>query len=111
MAAALSAKDLAEKLGTDAKTVRRFLRKREMGVGQGNRYEIDPKSVNRLKKDFGRWTAEEAEKKARREAEKARKVDTKAETVEEVEVTETDDQPEPTDSDIENIEAEQAEEI
>jgi hypothetical protein len=109
MAAALSAKDLAEKLGTDAKTVRRFLRKREMGVGQGNRYEIDPKSVTRLKRDFEKWAKEEADKKAKREQEKSRKSDTKAESVPDdviAEETHEDNDAEPTDSDIEDIEDE-----
>lgn len=107
----LSAKDLAEKLETDAKTLRRFLRKRGMGVGQGNRYEIDSTSVNRLKKDFAKWVAEEAAKKAAREAEKTRKADNKVTDDEIAEETHEDNEEEPTESDLQDIQAEEAEEL
>lgn len=110
MAAALSAKDLAEKLGTDSKTARRFLRKQGMGVGQGNRYEIDPRSLNRLTKEFKKFQVAEAEKKAKREQEKVKsdKATTKSETVDPVE---SDTDAEPTDKDLEDIQAEEPETI
>lgn len=51
----LSAKEAAAQLGTDARTLRKFLRKRSGLVGQGNRWEIDPKEIKALKKEFDEW--------------------------------------------------------
>lgn len=54
----LSAKQVATKLGTDAKTFRRFLRSNACTVepvGQGGRYEFSTKDVGSLKDQFSSW--------------------------------------------------------
>lgn len=48
----LSAKEAAIELGTDARTLRKFLRKRDGLVGQGQRWGIDPSEIDALKKAF-----------------------------------------------------------
>lgn len=50
----LSAKQAAIQLGTDARTLRKFLRASDDfdAVGQGNRYEFDAKEMKKLKKLF-----------------------------------------------------------
>lgn len=63
----LSAKEAATELGTDARTLRKFLRKRNGLVGQGQRWAIDRKDLKALKKEFDAWakgTADKAEAKA-----------------------------------------------
>lgn len=58
----LSAKEVAEKFGTDARTVRKFLRKNAEndGVetpGKGGRWGIEAKKVASLQKRFDAWHA------------------------------------------------------
>ena len=60
----LSAKEAANKLGTDARTLRKFLRKRSGVIGQGNRWAIEPKELKKLRKEFEKWQAEGAKPKA-----------------------------------------------
>jgi hypothetical protein len=63
----LSAKQAATKLGTDARTLRKFLRKKNGLVGQGQRWVIDPADISSLKKEFEAWnkgTGEKAPKPA-----------------------------------------------
>lgn len=48
----LSAKEAAHKIGTDARSLRKFLRSRSGLVGQGNRWVIDPEDLAQLKIDF-----------------------------------------------------------
>lgn len=54
----LSTKAVAEKLGTDPKTLRVFLRSTSQGVGSGSRYSFTAKDVAPLKAKFTKWTAE-----------------------------------------------------
>ena len=62
----LNTKAVAERLGTDPKTLRVFLRATSQGVGSGSRYAFTNKDVAPLKAKFTRWTAErEAAKKAK----------------------------------------------
>lgn len=61
---ALSTKDVAEKLETDAKTLRVFLRAIKHGVGSGKRYEFTAKDVAGLKAKFTKWQAEREPAKA-----------------------------------------------
>lgn len=107
----LTAGQFAEKLGTDGKTARRFLRKQGMGVGQGNRYEIPTSAVRRLSAEYRKWAKAEAEAKAAREAEKAKKAesDTQDEKAESVDSPEADTADEPTETDLQDIEDEPAE--
>jgi hypothetical protein len=51
----LSAKEAATELGTDARTLRKFLRKRNGLVGQGQRWAIDRKDIKALKAEFDAW--------------------------------------------------------
>lgn len=60
--ATLSAKEVAQELGTDARTVRKFLRKQYGNVGQGNRWGIERKEVAGLKKAFKEWAKPEEPK-------------------------------------------------
>ena len=62
MSKTLSAKELAQELNTDGRTVRKFLRAvvRAAGVenpGKGSRWEIDRKDVRKLRTHFNRWVA------------------------------------------------------
>ena len=57
----LSAKEAAKAIGTDARTLRKFLRKKSGKVGQGNRWLIDPDDVDDLKAEFEASTRPKAE--------------------------------------------------
>ncbi|WP_124712548.1 hypothetical protein [Mycolicibacterium nivoides] len=72
-APALSTKDVADKVGTDPKTLRIFLRASDdyEAVGSGSRYSFTAKDVPTLKTRFNKWQAE-------REAAKNAKADEKA---------------------------------
>lgn len=54
----LTTKNVAEKLGTDPKTLRVFLRATSQGVGSGSRYTFTNKDVAPLKAKFTKWAAE-----------------------------------------------------
>lgn len=54
----LSTKAVAERLGTDPKTLRVFLRATSQGVGSGSRYAFTNKDVAPLKAKFTKWVAE-----------------------------------------------------
>ena len=59
MAEKLSAKQAAIQMGTDARTLRKFLRSDACPmdpVGQGNRYEFTAGEVKKLKKLFLAWS-------------------------------------------------------
>jgi hypothetical protein len=58
----LSTKQVAEAIGTDAKTFRVFLRSQELGVGAGKRYAFEQKDVAPLKKKYNAWVKEREEK-------------------------------------------------
>lgn len=53
----LSAKEAATILGTDARTLRKFLRSKQGLVGQGNRWLLSPskKAMDALRKEFEAW--------------------------------------------------------
>jgi hypothetical protein len=76
-AATLTPKDLAEKLSTDSKTVRRFLRKAhgDDAPGQGGRWSIPTADVTKLRKEFQAFQAAEADRKAKAAEAKAAKAD------------------------------------
>ncbi|WJR33382.1 hypothetical protein P3F83_23525 [Mycobacteroides immunogenum] len=61
---ALSAKDVAEKLGTDAKTLRVFLRSITYTKNDEGRYSFTPKDVATLKTRFPKWVADREAAKA-----------------------------------------------
>jgi hypothetical protein len=61
MAEPLSAKQAAIALETDARTLRKFLRKRNGLVGQGYRWLIDPDDIEQLKLEFKLWQSRSME--------------------------------------------------
>jgi hypothetical protein len=52
---ALSAKEAAKLIGTDARMLRKFLRSEKGLVGQGNRWQIDEDAIDDLKARFEAW--------------------------------------------------------
>jgi len=55
---AMTTREVAEKIGTDPKTLRVFLRSMSQGVGSGSRYAFTAKDVAPLKAKFTTWLAE-----------------------------------------------------
>lgn len=89
MAAAekLSAKEAAIEVGTDPRTLRKFLRSEDCPfdpVGQGNRYQFTKGEVKKLKKLFIEWSGGTSKKKATK-AEKVIEADDE-EDVEEIDL-------------------------
>lgn len=67
----LSTREVADKIGTDPKTLRVFLRasKDYNAVGSGARYSFTAKDIPTMKTRFNKWTKErEASRKAKAEA-------------------------------------------
>jgi hypothetical protein len=96
MAKTITPAELAQKLGTDPKTARKFLRSPEgldRKVGKGHRWAIEASDVRGLKARFGKWEAARREEIARRAAERAETARNDAENAEvtddEVDDTET----------------------
>jgi DNA-binding transcriptional MerR regulator len=60
----LNTKQAAEKLGTDARTLRRFIRQDSTysNAGSGGRYEFTDKDIPTLKKRFSEWQNSSREK-------------------------------------------------
>jgi len=91
----------ADQLGTEHKTLRRFLRSSDSGItppGQGARYEIQRGQVKTLAAKFKRWETAQAEAKAARENEKA------AQAAEEIAPEDSDDPTDdPTDEELEEL--------
>lgn len=68
--ASITVKDLAETLGTDPRTARKFLRSvtpLEGQPGKGGRWEIEKRSVAGYKKQFAKFATAAAERAAKRE--------------------------------------------
>lgn len=64
----MNAQQAAEKIGTDAKTLRRFIRSPKStfkAVGSGGRYEFDEKDIPTLKKLFTAWRTAPTQKTTR----------------------------------------------
>jgi dTDP-D-glucose 4,6-dehydratase len=93
--ATITPKVLAEKLGTDAKTCRKYLRSLtpvEDRPGKGGRWAIESKQVATLKKGFAAWDAARREEIARRKAEEAAKAADLVDADEELEDAEDGDE-------------------
>ena len=63
--------DLATELGTDARTVRKFLRSitpKENQPGKGSRWSIEKKQLRSLRSQYTKFQKAQAEAKAAREA-------------------------------------------
>ena len=66
MSSTLTTTEVAAKLKTDPRELRRFLRSRKEGVGTGKRYSITADIVPALKRDFTTWKkAEDARRAAK----------------------------------------------
>ena len=94
MAATLSTKEVAEQLGTDARTLRKFLRHEtteaggtigEDTPGKGGRYSLEARSVKGLQKRFDAWYATRSAK-AESDTEEDTEEVTADEALEELEV-------------------------
>lgn len=62
---ALSAKEVARELGTDARTLRKFFRSGDSPVdpvGQGSRYQVESKEMKKVKKAFDAWSTSSKKK-------------------------------------------------
>ena len=69
MSETMTTRNAAEKLGTDPRILRRFLRSKAKGVGAGKRYELQAKALPQLKKDFAAWhKADQAKRSPKPEA-------------------------------------------
>ena len=98
MATILTATQVAEKLNTDARTARKFLRAitpKDAQPGKGSRWGVPLKDMRSLTSKFNTWSEEQA---ARREAAAAKAAEAAAE-VEADEEPEFDDL-EPTDEEL-----------
>ena len=94
----LTAKQAATKLGTDARTLRKFFRATPdiEAVGRGGKYEIDAKELPAIRKAFKVWEKDETKKAKARAAAKAEKAAAKK-------TAPVDDIEEPTDDDLEDL--------
>lgn len=60
MTKVLNTTEVADRIGTDPRTLRKFLRSDEgmgMKVGKGHRWSIEAKEVRSLKSRFAKWDA------------------------------------------------------
>lgn len=104
----LSAKEAALRLGTNARTLRKFLRSKQSPfepVGQGNRYEFTAGDIKKLKKAFNSWAKGSADRTVDRGV---RQQDIVDRTTEEVDIDDAGDPIEldPTDADLAALEDE-----
>lgn len=53
----MSTKDIASQLDTTPRSLRKFLRKQGLGVGQGSRYAFDPEDLDQLRERYAAWVA------------------------------------------------------
>lgn len=104
---AMSTAELAEQLGTDTKSLRKFLRShlpKDVQPGQGGRYSFDKAEVTKLTKAYTKWSEGKPEKvegesKPKSSRSRKKKDEAPAEVIEEL-----DDDDEPTDEDLEALE-------
>lgn len=117
-ASTITTAEFADQLGTDSKTLRKFLRKqmsKENQPGQGGRYTFDASEVKRLTKAWDKWSEgkvdsdepKDAGKKQQVKSTPAKKGKKKPEVIEELE----EDDDEPTAEDLDELEDETIEDI
>jgi len=101
----LTAKQVATKVGTDARTLRKFFRATDIldNAGRGGKYEIDAKEVPAIKKAFKVWEKDEVKKAEARAAAKAEKAAAKAAKAEAAEEAEDEG---PTDEELSELDDE-----
>jgi hypothetical protein len=104
----LSAKELAQRCGTDPKTVRKFLRDhlpQDEQPGQGGRYAFTKGQVKELVKAYKAWGAGKAAKAEKAESKSNEDIeDLSDEELEDFDASDEDD--EPSDEDLDEIDAE-----
>lgn len=91
--ATITPKELAVRLESDGKTVRKFLRSitpKDEQPGKGNRWAIDSKRVTSLKKEFATWDEKRKAEIAARRAEKLAQDEASDESDDQDEVLEDD---------------------
>lgn len=89
-----TAKQVATRIGTDAKTLRKFFRSPAStieAVGQGGRYEFDKADLPTIEKEFAEWSAQQKTRAPRKAAAKATKPAIEVDEVEEDEALEFDE--------------------
>lgn len=74
MSQTMTPTEFAATVDSDGRTVRKFLRSitpKDEQPGKGSRWALaaDKRSLTKLSKQFGDWTAKQAEEKAKRDAE------------------------------------------
>lgn len=108
----LSAKEVAIRLDTDARTLRKFLREitdADEQPGQGGRWLFEKSEIKELKKKFAGWHSSQAAPKSKRSKSKA-VAEVEIDEEDELEEIELDDEDEPDDEDLEDIEDEEEDE-
>lgn len=84
----LSAKAAASALGTDGRTLRKFLRKKHGTIGQGQRWEIDPADLDQLKIEFAAFGKGGAKGEGKKKSKKDKPPADDVEPVEELDADE-----------------------
>lgn len=109
----LSAKEAAAELGTDARTLRKFLRSKAQDVvepvGQGKRYALTKGDVKKLKKKFEQWS-ESGSRKQKEDEEFEEAIDDIPEVdfdEDEDGMSDIEDELEPDEDDLEEIQLEE----
>lgn len=107
-----TAKQVATRIGTDAKTLRKFFRSSASTVepvGQGGRYEFDAEDMPQIKQEFETWQAGQKRgrpaKKDGTTAKKKSRVEV-ADELEEEEELDLDEELEPTEDELDDLELE-----
>lgn len=112
----LTAKQVATRIGTDAKVLRKFFRSAAStveAVGQGGRYEFAKEDLDKIKSEFETW---QSGNKARGSKRTAGKTATKAERAKAEDIVEVDDElelddEEPTSEELDDLELELDDEL
>lgn len=111
----LTAKQVATRIGTDAKVLRKFFRSPAStveAVGQGGRYEFAKTDLDKIKQEFETWQSGNKARGSKRSSGKApapTRADTKVveEVDDELELDDELEDTEPTAADLEDLELEQ----
>lgn len=104
--------EVAEKLETTPRTLRKFLRAdaKERGTtdalpGKGSRYSIGGKEIAPLKKRFAKWQAAEAQARKERAEKAAEEAAAAVENDAETDADELETEPEPSTDELDEIES------
>ncbi len=105
-----TAKQVATRIGTDAKTLRKFFRSPAStteAVGQGGRYEFDAADLPKIKEEFEKWNSTKSTRAPRGQGAKEQRTSTGRKAPANVQPIEEDDEIlELDDDDIEELELE-----